>query len=167
MEAITPLPPCDPNGRNGPKNVNCRPAKALPICKGNKPEKLADGEEATCRTLPTCLENPGSIPGETCYSGRSSLVQLESHHRHKHHHKHHHKHRDADDSAGADAGQRDNQTEEDQMEAEPALPTCNGSNGAPGVDCLKPKKPKGKAKGLAQISQGRNLVQVTGDDKEE
>jgi hypothetical protein len=99
--------------------------------------------------MPTC-DGTNGAPGVDCLKPKKakSLVQLESHHKHKHHHKHHHKHRDADDASASDAGQRDNQTEEDQTEAEPVLPTCNGSNGAPGVDCLKPKPPK-KTKSLA------------------
>lgn len=148
MEAITPLPAC--NGSNGPKGVNCRKVKLAPVCKGNKLPKLQPGEEAPCRLLPkNCSEAPGLVPGEECYQDQHSLVQVESHHRHKHHHKHHHR-QDADDAAQPDAGQRDTQTEEDQTEAEPALPVCNGSNGTVGVDCLKPKP--AKKKGLAQIS---------------
>jgi hypothetical protein len=43
------------------------------------------------------------------------------------------------DGDAPDAGQRDNATEEDQMEAEPALPSCTGKNGVQGVDCIKTK----------------------------
>jgi hypothetical protein len=66
MEAITPLPAC--NGKNGPKKVNCREVKLLPVCPGNKPEKLQKGEEASCRTFAkTCIEMPGGVPGEDCF----------------------------------------------------------------------------------------------------
>lgn len=107
MEAEPPLPDC--NGSNGPKGVNCLKRKQLKLCAGNKLPKLQPGEEPDCRVLPkNCSEHPGLVPGEECYQDQKSLVQLESHHKHKHHHKHHHKHRDADDNASSDGGQRDN-----------------------------------------------------------
>ena len=73
--------------------------------------------------MPLCAENPGMAPGSECYAAGRMLAQL----------------RDGDDKASPDSGQRDTQTEEDQTEAEPKLPTCNGTNGAVGVDCLRPK----------------------------
>lgn len=72
-----------------------------------------------------------------------------------------------DDDGAADAGQRAGTSEDDDTEAEPVLPTCNGSNGVKGVDC---KRGKGDVpKSLAQGSHSRhhNFIQVTGDDKEE
>jgi hypothetical protein len=57
--------------------------------------------------------------GIDCYApGVSALVQTG----HRHHHKHHHSHRARD--------------ENDDTEKEPDLPTCDGSNGPKGVNCL-------------------------------
>jgi len=70
--------------------------------------------------------------------GQVSKHKKHRHHKKKRHHKKHRHHARDTDSEGSDqapAGQGDISDQEKQ----PDLPECNGKNGVPKVDCLKPK----------------------------
>ena len=130
-EAEPVLPAC--NGSNGPGCIK----KKAKHCPKNVLPKLQDGEEANCTIQPLCAENPGMAAGIDCFApGVTALLQTGSTHRHHHHHSH------------------KVHNEEDDAEAEPVLPTCNGKNG-PG--CIKRKANHCKNNVLPKVQDGEEV----------
>ena len=127
-EKIAPLPACD--GSNGIKGVDCKKVKPLPPCRGNVGEKLGKGEEATCRVLPKCVDNPG-MPADECFN-KESLAQR--------------------NRKGIEEPVNSGEMRSEEGQAEPKLPACSGKKEeVKGVDCLVPKADKKGKKSLAQV----------------